>query len=197
MGPGRASYDPSMLDPPTLIVAACWAVFVVTWLIAALFVKRTVERRWGWGRLLILLAFLGYWTARSSRSYGVPRIWAPTPSSEWLGATVVLLGLVVTIWARLTLGSNWSGAVAFKQDHELIERGPYRYVRHPIYTGLLLMALGTAVLQARIASFVFFAILLVGLWFKLRAEEELLTRHFPEAYARYRERVRGLIPFVL
>jgi protein-S-isoprenylcysteine O-methyltransferase len=186
-----------MLDLPSMIVLASWGAFVVTWAIAALFVKRTVERRWGWGRMLILVAFLGAWAARSAPVLGATRTWTPTPATEWLGAGVVLLGLVVTIWARLTLGSNWSGEVTFKLDHELIERGPYRYVRHPIYTGILLMALGTATLQARLASFLFCAGLLIGLLFKLRAEEELLTRHFPEAYPRYRERVRGLIPFVL
>jgi len=186
-----------MRDAPWVVVLVCWAVFAITWVVAALFVKRTLERRWGWGRLMILVAFMASWAARSWRAFGAPRLWIPTPASEWLGAAVVLLGLLVTVWARLTLGRNWSGAVAFKQDHELIERGPYRFVRHPIYTGILLMALGTAVLQARISSFVFCAVLLIGFWFKLRAEEELLTRHFPEEYPRYRQRVRGLIPFVL
>ena len=159
--------------------------------------KRTVERRWAAWPPDDSGCVLAYWAARSGRTFGAPRLWIPTPSSEWLGAAVVLLGLFVTVWARLTLGSNWSGAVVFKQDHELIERGPYRFVRHPIYTGILLMALGSAILQGRISSFVFCALLLIGFWFKLRAEEELLTRHFPEEYPRYRQRVRGLIPFVL
>jgi len=186
-----------MYDAPSMVVFVCWVVFVLTWAVAALFVKRTIERRWGWGRPLILLAFLGYWAARGTLGWAAQRLWTTTPSTEWLGAGVVLLGLVVTIWARLTLGSNWSGAVTFKQDHELIERGPYRFVRHPIYTGILLMALGTAIWQARASSFAFCFVLLISLWLKLRAEEELLTRHFPEEYPRYRERVRGLIPFVL
>src|SRR5262245_47055375 len=185
-----------MRDAPGVVVFACWVVFAITWAIAALFVKRTVERRWGWGRIMILLVALAYWGARAG-PLGAARAWVPTSPSEWLGAAVVLVGLFVTVWARLVLGSNWSGAVAFKQDHELIERGPYRLVRHPIYTGILMMALGTAILQARISSFVFCGALPIGLWCKLRAEEELLTRPFPEAYPSYRQRVRGLIPFVL
>jgi protein-S-isoprenylcysteine O-methyltransferase Ste14 len=187
-----------MSDAPSMVVSACWAVFVVTWAIAALFVKRTVERSWSGGRLLLIgVGALVYWIARNPERLGAQQLWTPTPSIEWLAATIVLFGLCVTLWARLTLGRNWSGSVTFKQDHELIERGPYRYVRHPIYTGLLMMALGTALLNARSSRFVVCGILLVGLWLKLRAEEQLLTRHFPEAYPRYRQRVRALIPFVL
>jgi protein-S-isoprenylcysteine O-methyltransferase Ste14 len=70
-------------------------------------------------------------------------------------------------------------------------------VRHPIYTGILLMGLGTAMLYGWLSGFAMCAIMLVGLWFKLRAEEQLLTEHFPEEYPRYRRRVRALIPFVL
>jgi protein-S-isoprenylcysteine O-methyltransferase Ste14 len=183
---------------PAIIVFASWAAFVVIWAIAALFVKRTVQRRWDLGRLLMLIAgTLAYWTARDPGVLGTLQLWLPTPRTEWLSAAVVLFGLGVNAWARFAIGSNWSGAVSLKQDHELIERGPYRYVRHPIYTGILLMALGTATLHAWASSFVLCAVLFVGLWLKLRAEERLLTEHFPEAYPRYRERVRALIPFVL
>jgi protein-S-isoprenylcysteine O-methyltransferase Ste14 len=190
-------YDRGMPDLPSIVVFASWAIFAITWAIAALFVKRTVERRWGWGRIMILIVGLAYLAARNSQSVRAWRLFTSTPRSEWLGAAVVLIGLAITLWARLALGRNWSGAVTLKQDHELIESGPYRFVRHPIYTGVLLMALGTAVLTARVSSFVFCALLLIGLWFKLRAEEQLMTEHFPEAYPRYRQRVRALIPFLL
>jgi protein-S-isoprenylcysteine O-methyltransferase Ste14 len=187
-----------MRDAPSLVVLGCWIVFIVTWAVAALFVKRTVERSRSWGRpVIVLMVTLSFWVGRRPHIVGTLRLWTPTLSTEWLAAVVVLLGLAVTLWARAALGSNWSGSVTFKQDHELIERGPYRFVRHPIYSGLLLMALGTAMLRAWISEFVFCAVLLLAFWLKLRAEERLLTRHFPEAYARYRARVRALIPFVL
>src|SRR5262245_17663152 len=189
---------PRMREAPAIIVFASCAVFAVTWAIAALFVKRTVERRWGWGRLsMILVGAVLYSAVRYPRPIRAWRLWTPAPPEAWLGAAIVLIGLAITLWARYALGSNWSGAVTFKQDHELIVSGPYRYVRHPIYTGILLMAMGTAVLSARVSSFAFCVILLVGLWFKLRAEERLMTEHFPEAYPRYRQRVRALMPFVL
>jgi len=185
-------------DAPSILVYASWAVFAVTWMIAALFVKRTVERSAGWGRLFLwLVAPMLIWRMSRSRLLGMGWEWTPTPSSEWLAALIVLLGLAVCLWARLALGGNWSGAVTLKQDHELIERGPYHYVRHPIYTGFLLMAFGTAALHGRAAEFVFVGLIFLGFWFKLRAEEELLTRHFPEAYPQYRRRVKALIPYVL
>jgi protein-S-isoprenylcysteine O-methyltransferase Ste14 len=187
-----------MYDVPSIIVFASWAVFAVTWAIAALFVKRTAVRSWGGGRLLLwIVAPMLFWMAVRSQSLGTGWRWTPTLSSEWLAAMIVLLGLGVCLWARFTLGGNWSGAVTLKEDHELIERGPYRYVRHPIYSGFLLMALGTAILHARGSELLFCGLLLLGFWFKLRAEEALLTRHFPEAYPQYRRRVKALIPHVL
>lgn len=184
-----------MYDAPSTIVFASWAVFAVTWAIAALFVKKTVARSWGWGRLMLWV--VGPMLAWTIFKRGAAWAWTPTPTSEWLAAMLVVFGLGICLWARGALGTNWSGAVTLKQDHELIERGPYRYVRHPIYSGFLLMAIGTAILHARGSELVFCGLLGLGLWFKLRAEEALLTRHFPEAYPQYRRRVKALIPHLL
>jgi protein-S-isoprenylcysteine O-methyltransferase Ste14 len=187
-----------MRDAPSIVVLTCWIVFVVTWVVAAWFVKRTVERSRSGARLAIMVvALLAFSAGDHPQLLGRHRLWTPSLPTEWLAAAVAVLGLAVMLWARLALGRNWSGAVTLKEDHELIEHGPYRFVRHPIYTGLLLLALGTAMLHAWLSEFLFCAALLVALWFKLRAEERLLTRHFPEAYPRYRQRVRALIPFVL
>lgn len=162
-------------------------------MVSALFVKRTVERRFGWWLPAILVVMAAYAVAR-----GIPELrrelWPPTAATGALSDLLAIPGLAVTLWARAALGRNWSAAVTFKQDHELIQRGPYAYVRHPIYSGLLLMLLGTAVASGRLRSFVF-----VGVWFPLLAikahfEEQLMVRHFPEAYPDYRRRVKALIP---
>jgi len=87
--------------------------------------------------------------------------------------------------------------VTFKQDHELIESGPYALVRHPIYTGLIAMALGTAIAYGRAIGFALFIGLCGGLWWKARQEERIMSRYFPDAYAEYKTRVRASIPFVL
>ena len=110
---------------------------------------------------------------------------------------IFIAGVAFTVWARITLGRNWSPEVAFKQDQELIESGPYAIVRHPIYTGLLVMALGTVMNYGQASGFVLFALLCVGVWLKSRQEEKLMTDHFPDAYPDYKHRVRALVPFVL
>jgi protein-S-isoprenylcysteine O-methyltransferase Ste14 len=101
------------------------------------------------------------------------------------------------VWARFVLAGNWSDFVQVKQDHELIVEGPYRWVRHPIYTGLILMFLGTALGVGEWRGVLAVAIATIAFWHKLRLEETVMRGQFGDAYARYAERVRALIPFVL
>jgi protein-S-isoprenylcysteine O-methyltransferase Ste14 len=101
------------------------------------------------------------------------------------------------LWARFTLGRNWSADVVLKQDHELIVRGPYRYVRHPIYSGGLLMMMGWAVWSGHFVSWISLVVVLVILWLKASAEEKLMTEHFGSAYREYKKRVKALIPYVV
>jgi protein-S-isoprenylcysteine O-methyltransferase Ste14 len=89
-----------------------------------------------------------------------------------------------------------SGRPSLKEGHELIERGPYSYVRHPIYSGLLLMFLGTVVLYGRVGGLVVLVACFIGLWLKVLQEERLLLERFSRAYADYRAQVKALIPFV-
>ena len=105
-------------------------------------------------------------------------------------------GIAFAVWARHYLGRNWSGTVTVKQDHELIRSGPYRLVRHPIYTGLLLAILGTAVAFGEWRGLLAFALLTGSLLLKLRVEERFMGESFPNEYARYRAEVPALIPFV-
>ena len=95
------------------------------------------------------------------------------------------------------LGRNWSGVVTVKQDHELIRSGPYRYVRHPIYTGLLIAFAGSAIARGEWRGILALAIVFAALWRKLRLEERWMIETFGDAYLRYRAEVRALIPFVL
>jgi protein-S-isoprenylcysteine O-methyltransferase Ste14 len=111
-------------------------------------------------------------------------------------AVVCLAGLVITVWARVVLGRNWSGSITYKENHELVEQGPYRFVRHPIYTGLLLMLLGLAMVRGTADALVGVAIFIVVHIWKLRREEALMTRHFPNSYPAYFARTKALIPFL-
>jgi protein-S-isoprenylcysteine O-methyltransferase Ste14 len=113
----------------------------------------------------------------------------------WLGFMLVLAGIAFSIAARVSLGGNWSGIVTLKQDHELIRKGPYRLVRHPIYTGLVVAILGTAIAQGELRSVFAVALVAAALVRKIGIEEALLVQEFGAAYDRYRREVPALIPF--
>ena len=183
-----------------LIIACCWITFYLVWMIAALFTKRTAERAAGWRGWWIwfpvaLLMFLARHRILSSASTVE---WQVTPLLGILADATTVVGLLITLWARRVLGRNWSSSVVFKEQHELIEGGPYRFVRHPIYSGILLMLFGTMLVWGRLVGIVGFVLVVVGLSVKASFEERLLMRHFPDAYAEYRQRVRAaVIPFVI
>jgi protein-S-isoprenylcysteine O-methyltransferase Ste14 len=113
-----------------------------------------------------------------------------------LGVLLVWTGVLFAIWARATLGRNWSASVEVKQEHELVERGPYRWVRHPIYTGLLLALLGSTLFLGEWRGFVGTAIIAASFWIKLRLEERWMREEFGEAYVDYMHRVKALVPGV-
>jgi protein-S-isoprenylcysteine O-methyltransferase Ste14 len=116
---------------------------------------------------------------------------------EAAGLALTVAGLGLAVWARLALGGNWSGRITFKENHQLVLHGPYARVRHPIYSALLLMFLGSALAVGTLGALVGLPLLFVGVWLKLRQEDELMSRHFPHEYASYRSRVSALIPGIL
>ena len=87
--------------------------------------------------------------------------------------------------------------MTLKEGHELVQSGPYRLVRHPIYTGMLIMFFATALVQSNLSGFVSVLLLFTSLWIKLDREERLMLQQFPERYAAYQQRVKRIIPFVL
>jgi protein-S-isoprenylcysteine O-methyltransferase Ste14 len=183
-------------------IVFCWIVFFVYWIVAAFFVKRSVERGRWWPRVIVAAALLLLARRPTLREIDV-RLGAGTvlwPYSRTVGIVadlVTAVGLGITLWARAVLAGNWSAVAAFKEGHELIERGPYRYVRHPIYSGILVMVLGAVAFDGRLGAAIAFAAVVLGLWFKSRVEERLLTKHFRDAYPAYKRRVPALLPFVL
>jgi protein-S-isoprenylcysteine O-methyltransferase Ste14 len=185
---------------PLIIIASCWITFYVVWMIAALFTKRTAERtewRRGWWIWFPVAGFM-FLVRRAILSSVSAALWQVTPLLGVVADAITVIGLLITLWARRMLGTNWSSSVVFKERHALIEGGPYRFVRHPIYSGVLLMLFGTMLVWGRLVGVAAFVVIVVGLSVKASLEERLLMRHFPEAYARYRQRVRAaVIPFVI
>ena len=188
-----------MTDSTWLFIECCWIAWLIYWVIMAFATKRTIERSGVIGyRLVALILIVGWVAARrllhvSSQS----QLWQTTLTLGVVTDCIVAAGAAFTVWARVTLGRNWSAEVTFKQDHELIESGPYALARHPIYTGIIAMALGTAINYGRAIGFALLFSLCGGLWWKARQEERLMNRHFPGAYADYKMRVRAIIPLSL
>ncbi|HTY60863.1 MAG TPA: isoprenylcysteine carboxylmethyltransferase family protein [Acidobacteriota bacterium] len=115
----------------------------------------------------------------------------------WSGAAITACGLLFSVWARRHLGRNWSQAVTLKKDHELITSGPYALVRHPIYTGLVLGILGSAVARGEWRGIVAVALVFVALWRKLRLEEKWMREQFGESYEAYSQKVAALVPYII
>lgn len=181
-----------------LIILGCWIIFMAYWIITAFGQKKTAEPQ----RLSSALAHripvgLGWFLLLYPGFPSLNRTLIPHTYWTWIaGATVCVFGLFVTIWARWTLAGNWSSDVTFKHGHELVRTGPYRFVRHPIYTGLLVMALGTALNTGWLRCGLGVVVVGIGFWVKLKQEERLMLRHFPDAYPAYQKQVKALVPFV-
>ena len=194
------------------LIAICWFVFFFSFFVMGRFTKRTVEHQGRIGRLayiipLFLSVFLLINGVSSQTVPGIevkqsiyPLYVQILPNTSGLMATgliLAVLGLLFGLWARVTLGSNWSGFVTIKENHELVQRGPYALVRHPIYSGMLLLFLGTAVALGTLGGFIGFPLFFIGSWIKLKQEEDVMLRHFREDYIEYQKRVKALIPFIL
>ena len=183
------------------IISACWGVFFIVWLLAASFTKRTIYSEGAARRLRYMLPIIVGWFLLF-RGWRLPypfnvHIIPQTDTILLVAAILCVCGTSFCVWARAVLGRNWSGTVTLKENHELVVRGPYRLVRHPIYTGMLALIIGTWLEQGRFAGLIGVMIIFLSLWIKLRGEEELMCKQFPDQYPIYRERVKRIIPLIL
>lgn len=177
------------------IVRGVWIAVGVLWLVARLKTKRTAVRQ-PWRSQLVYGIFLvwSFLLLSGELSLGDVRLLRNRP--ELTGLSLVVVGAAVAVWSRLILARNWSGAVELKVGHELVVHGPYRWVRHPMYSGLLLMFLGTALVLGTAQAFGAVALFFVLHVWKLRAEESLLAQRFPDDFAGYKARTKALVPFL-
>ena len=173
-------------------IAITWAAFWIYWLISAFGAKQSTGRM----RRLPLNGVTGLSVFILIRVFhGGSLVVHSTPLAA-IGALVFASGLALAVWARIHLGRNWGMPMTRKQEPELVTSGPYRLIRHPIYTGVLLAMLGTA-LAADVYWFAAFAITAAYFLYSARVEERVMASAFPVAYAAYRTRTKMLIPFVL
>jgi protein-S-isoprenylcysteine O-methyltransferase Ste14 len=125
------------------------------------------------------------------------QLWQTPIALGWACFGLVVAGFLFCWWARLHLGQLWSGNITLKADHRVVDTGPYRLVRHPIYTGMILAALATALEKGTILGLVGVALITFGFWLKARMEERFLRAELgPEAYDAYAKRTPMLAPFL-
>jgi len=183
------------------MVPALWLAWLAYWAIAARSTKETRRQESRASRFshyapLIAGAVILGWphilgAQLEQRFPGPVTLWL------WLGVVLIAAGLAFSAAARARLGGNWSATVTLKKNHELIRSGPYALVRHPIYTGMLVAFVGSALAIGRWRAIVGLALLAAGLLRKMAIEERLMSEQFGEAYARYRAEVPALIPFLV
>ena len=185
---------------PTKLLALIWLAWVVSWVAASFWSGRTkthVRTRNSWVyRLPILLGAILHspWAAGA---LGEKPLYNLSNVGTYMLAAVVLSGISFTWWARIHLGRFWSNAITRKEDHNIVESGPYGLVRHPIYTGLILAILATGTAVATAASLLGALLISFGQWQKARMEERFLMAELgPEAYESYRRRVPMIVPFL-
>jgi protein-S-isoprenylcysteine O-methyltransferase Ste14 len=180
------------------IILYTWVTLGIFWLFGMAFTKRTARSQSTGARALHLIIVLpGYLLLIDTRlaiDWLGARFVPAAPAIAIAGLAITIAGCLFAAWARLTLGANWSGRVELKQNHQLITNGPYALARHPIYTGLILAAAGTAVAIGEWQCIIGLVLVIFAFVTKIHQEEPIMLQAFPDAYPEYRKRVKALLP---
>lgn len=184
-----------------MAMGSVWGVTALIWIAGAFRNKRTARRASLRSRLVLLTPIAVGYTLVASHTVRAGwldlRLWPSSLVVEAAGLVLTLLGCGLAIWARVTLGANWSARPSVKEGHELVVRGPYRLVRHPIYSGLLLALAGSVMAVDRNGCVLGWLLVLITYAVKMRQEERLMMQTFPGDYPAYRRRVKALVPGLL
>jgi len=187
-------------DVAQLVIPACWIGWALYWLWTARRLKpvRRRESRASRAAHVVPLALTAALLAAPALPGWLGEPCCAAGAGERAAAVLlVAAGLAFSVWARRVLGGNWSASVTVKDDHEIVRSGPYRWIRHPIYAGLIVALAGSALARGEWRGLVAFAIAVAALWRKLQVEERWLTAEFGAGYADYRRQTRALIPLIL
>ncbi len=197
---------------PDFAISMAWAAWVLSWWLAAAWRKPAIKRppqvqEW----IHLTPTAIGIWMLFSThaavgdstrqvfnirgRLFEPIQLWSTPAAAGWACFVLTVAGFLFCWWARVHLGRLWSGSITLKSDHRVVDTGPYRLVRHPIYTGLIMAALGMALEKATLLAMAGLGLLTFGLWLKARFEERFLrTQLGKEAYDAYATRTPMLLP---
>ena len=181
-----------------LLVQIPWIVFVVYWIIGALKTRTTRESESAASRIAILLIEIAGYVLLFSHSAGIGvlgiRFMHRTLASVILGVVLTWSGIGLAIWARYHLAEYWSATITIKGDHQLIRTGPYTHLRHPIYSGLVLATIGSALVIDEWRCVLGVCLILTGYCLKAKKEEAMLSQQFGEAFREHQKHTGFLIP---
>lgn len=173
-----------------------WDLLLLVWVVLWFGMKRAkkLETPWEMAQHAVPV-ILGFWLMFENSWKGLnTRLLPETPAVLWVGVALTAVGVGLAIWARLTLGANWSGVVTVKEDHELIRKGLYRWIRHPIYTGILTSFIGTAMIMDHIRGWLGFLIVWATFYFKARREESFLRQEFADGFEEHAKHTGMFLP---
>ncbi len=183
------------------IILYTWIALGLFWLAGMAFTKRAAQTQSAGARALHLVIALPGYLLLVDRNLAIGWLgehFVPATSDTLItGLAITVTGCLFAAWARLVLGANWSGRVTLKENHELITTGPYALARHPIYTGLIFAAAGTVIAIGEWRCIIGIVLVVFAFVTKIRQEEPVMLRAFPDAYPAYRKRVKALIPGIL
>lgn len=179
------------------IILICYLIMAATWIATAFSTKKTIKKSGGSIlRLAFYLIILFFACLQLISPLLATNLWPKNSLIYIIADIITVLGLIIMLWARKSLGKNWSANIVLKENHKLITKGPYKYVRHPIYSGLILMILGTVIYINTLAFLIFFIIFFLGAFYKTQKEEELLFNNFSNKYLEYKKHTKYLIPLI-
>jgi protein-S-isoprenylcysteine O-methyltransferase Ste14 len=185
---------------PAGIIGDLWMLFALYWLVSALNRKKTKRRESWFQRLAYVLplvaAFFLLFRYEYRHTWLGTRFVPDTPMVHWLGVAIMASGVAIAFWARFHLGANWSGVVTLKEGHELIRTGPYRTIRHPIYTGILLAFLGNVIEVGQVRGLIGLLIIWLSFYVKARREESFLAQEFGPNFNEHTQHTGMFLPKV-
>jgi protein-S-isoprenylcysteine O-methyltransferase Ste14 len=175
-----------------------WMILALVWLVMAFAIKRAKRREAIAERLQYTALLLGGFWLLFGQTGNLPwlhyRLLPNVPVVWWSGLAITGLGIAIAIWARFSLGSNWSGTVTLKENHELIRKGLYSRIRHPIYTGILLGAIGSGMIHGEVRDLIGFFILYISFVIKAKREESFLFQEFGASFSEHQRRTGMFLP---
>ena len=184
---------------PALAIGALWAAWIVSWFIAAIWTSRTANRPPPGSQFLYrLITFVAFMLLIGQvDTYTVPPLWTLPQPLAWAMVVLTGAGFAFCWWARLYLGRLWSGSVTRKEDHHIVDTGPYALVRHPIYTGMIIASAATAIERGTGTALTGLGLMILGCWIKARLEESFLRSELGAGpYDDYARRTGMLLPFL-